>query len=76
MLIYTGAMFKGWQGHALIAGLGSQAIVDVAFDGDKASEVTRHEFDRRLRSLAQGPDGALWVAEDGKDGRLLKLTAQ
>ena len=76
MLIYTGTMFKGWQGHALIAGLGSQAIVDVAFDGDKASEVTRHEFDKRLRSLAQGPDGALWVAEDGKDGRLLKLTAQ
>jgi glucose/arabinose dehydrogenase len=76
MLIYTGTMFKGWQGHALIAGLGSQAIVDVAFDGDKASEVTRHEFDRRLRSLAQGPDGALWVAEDGKEGRLLKLTAQ
>jgi glucose/arabinose dehydrogenase len=76
MLIYTGTMFKRWQGHALIAGLGSQAIVDVAFDGDKAREVTRHEFDKRLRSLAQGPDGALWVAEDGKEGRLLKLTAQ
>ena len=76
MLIYSGAMFKAWQGHALMAGLGSQAIVDVAIDGDSAREVTRYEFDKRLRALAQGPDGALWVAEDGKGGRLLKLTAK
>ncbi len=76
MLIYTGTMFKGWQGHALMAGLGSQAIVDVAIEGETAREVTRHTFDKRLRSLAQGPDGAVWVAEDGKDARLLKLTAK
>jgi glucose/arabinose dehydrogenase len=30
----------------------------------------------RLRSIAQGPDGAIWIAEDGKDGKLLKLTAR
>ncbi len=75
MLIYSGTMFKSWQGHALIAGMASQALVDVAFEGESAREVTRHEFDRRLRSIAQGPDGAVWVAEDGEDGRVLKLTA-
>lgn len=76
MLIYSGEMFAAWKGHALIAGLSSQAIVDVAIEGDGAREVTRHEFDNRLRALAQGPDGALWVAEDGKGAKLLKLTAQ
>lgn len=76
MLIYDGAMFKGWQGRALMAGLGSQALVEVAIEGEAAREVTRHPFDRRLRALAQGPDGAVWVAEDGKGARLLKLTAQ
>lgn len=76
MLIYTGDMFAAWKGHALMAGLASQAIVDVAIDGETAREVTRHEFDKRLRSIAQGPDGALWVAEDGKGARLLKLTAR
>jgi glucose/arabinose dehydrogenase len=76
MLFYTGPMFKGWRGHALIAGLGAQALVDVAIDGGTAREVTRYTFDKRLRSLAEGPDGALWVAEDGKGARLLKLTAK
>jgi aldose sugar dehydrogenase len=76
MLIYSGDMFAAWKGHALMAGLGSQALVAVAFDGESAREVARYGFESRLRSLAQGPDGALWVAEDGKSARLLKLTAK
>ena len=76
MLIYSGDKFPTWKGHALIAGLGSQAIVDVVIDGETAREVARHEFDARLRSIAQGPDGALWVAQDGKGAKLLKLTAR
>jgi aldose sugar dehydrogenase len=76
MLIYTGDMFAAWKGHALMAGLATQAIVDVAIEGETAREVARHEFDTRLRSIAQGPDGALWVAEDGKGATLLKLTAR
>lgn len=74
MLIYSGTMFKGWQGHALMAGLGSQALVTVAIEGESAREVGRYTFDKRLRSLAEGPDGSLWIAEDGKDAKLLKLT--
>lgn len=76
MLLYSGAMFKAWQGRALLVGLGSQALVEVAIDGETAREVSRYEFDRRLRSIAQGPDGALWIAEDGKGARLLKLSAK
>lgn len=76
MLIYSGAMFPDWKGHALMAGLGSMALVDVAIDGESAREVTRYTFDNRLRSLAEGPDGAIWVAEDGKGAKLLKLTAR
>ena len=76
MLIYSGAMFGAWKGQALIPGLGSQALVRVAFDGERAREVARYEMSARLRSIAQGPDGAIWIAEDGKDGKLLKLTAR
>lgn len=76
MLIYSGAMFSRWQGRALMAGLGSEALVEVAIEGDTAREVARYEMPARLRSIAQGPDGAIWIAEDGKDGRVLKLTAK
>ncbi|TAD77692.1 MAG: PQQ-dependent sugar dehydrogenase [Sphingomonadales bacterium] len=76
MLIYSGDMFAAWKGHALMAGLGSKALIDVALDGETAREAGRYGFEKRLRALAQGPDGAIWVAEDGKGARLIKLTAR
>lgn len=74
MIFYSGDMFGPWQGDALIAGLRSQALIRVAIDGESASEVARYEVGGRLRSVEQGPDGAIWVAEDGPEGRILKLT--
>lgn len=76
MMIYSGAMFDAWKGYALMPGLGSQALVAVALEGEQAREVTRFTFDKRLRSIAQGPDGAIYLAEDGKGAKVLKLTAQ
>jgi glucose/arabinose dehydrogenase len=29
---------------------------------------------KRIRAVRQGPDGALWLLEDGSNGRLLRLT--
>jgi len=74
MIIHSGSLFNGWQGDALIAGLATQAIIHVALDGDEAREVARYEMGNRLRSIEEGPDGAVWIAEDGEEGRLLKLT--
>ena len=76
MLIYSGDMFAAWKGLALIPGLSTQALVAVTIDGESAREAARYEFDNRLRSIAQGPDGAIWIAEDGKGAKLLKLTAR
>jgi glucose/arabinose dehydrogenase len=76
MIIYSGDLFAAWQGEALIPGLGSQALVRVAIDGESAREVARYEMPARLRSIEQGPDGAIWIAEDGEGGRVLKLTPQ
>lgn len=76
MIIYSGDLFAAWQGEALIPGLGSQALVRVAIEGESAREVARYEMPARLRSIEQGPDGAIWIAEDGEGGRVLKLTPQ
>lgn len=74
MIFYSGTMFPDWQGRALIGGLSSQSLVVVKFDGDTASEQTRYAMGARIREVEQGPDGAVWVLEDGKNARLLKLT--
>jgi len=74
MLIYSGEMFGPWAGDALIPGLASEALVHVDLDGETATEVARYELGGRLRSVAQGPDGSIWVAQDGKDATLFKLS--
>ena len=71
-----GKLFKGWQGNALASGLGSKAIVRISVDGDNAREVERYDMGTRIRSVLEGPDGAIWVLEDERgasEGRLLKL---
>jgi Glucose/sorbosone dehydrogenases len=56
--------------------LSSQAIIRVQIDGTNAQEVERFDMNARIRSVLEGPDGALWVLEDERassEGRLLKL---
>jgi glucose/arabinose dehydrogenase len=74
MIFYTGSLWPQWQGQALIAGLKSEALVRVALDDDHATEEARYPMDKRMRAIAQAPDGGLYMLEDGKGGRLLKLT--
>lgn len=73
-VIYDGEMFADWRGDGLIGGLSSQALIRVDIDGTKAKEAERFRWGERVREVEQGPDGALWVLEDGPQGRLLKLT--
>jgi glucose/arabinose dehydrogenase len=77
LMVYEGRLFADWRGDALVAGLSSRAIIRIELDGDKAREVERYPMGSRIRSVVQGPDGALWVLEDDDEdslGRLFKLT--
>lgn len=76
-VIYDGDAFPAWKGSGFIGGLSSKSLVRIAFDGDNAREAERFDMQRRIREVEQGPDGALWLLEDGtRDGKgwLLKLT--
>ena len=73
-IIYSGDLFPYFRGHGFIGGLASQALVRVRFDGAGASEYKRYPMGARIREVEQGPDGAIWVLEDGSNARLLKLT--
>ena len=75
-ILYSGNKFPQWRGNGLIGGLSSQSLVRVAFDGEQAREVERYDMGQRIREVEQGPDGAVWLLEDGKDagaGRMLRL---
>jgi len=77
LMFYGGDLFSAWRGNALVAGLSSRAIIRIETDGDEAREVERYVMGARIRSVVEGPDGALWVLEDEglqSQGRLLKLT--
>ena len=73
LIFYSGDLFADWRGNAFIGGLRSEALIRVRIDGDTASEAARYDMGRRIREVEQGPDGAIWVLEDGGGGRLLKL---
>jgi aldose sugar dehydrogenase len=73
-VIYTSWRFPYFHGHGFIGGLASQALIRIEFDGTRAHEAERYDMAHRIREVEQGPDGALWLLEDGVDARLLKLT--
>jgi glucose/arabinose dehydrogenase len=74
LMIYSGTMFPKWQGDAFIGGLSSEALIRVDLDGDKAKKGDQWPMGARIREVEQGPDGAIWVLEDGEGARLLKLS--
>jgi glucose/arabinose dehydrogenase len=73
LTFYQGKLFPQWNGSAFIGGLGSKALVRVAFDGAKAREAERWDMGARIRFTAQGPDGAIYLLEDAKEGKLMRL---
>ena len=79
-VFYLGDLFDDWQGSGFISGLSSESLIRVQFDGDSAKEIERFDMGRRIRSVEEGPDGALWLLEDyprrqdTSKGRLLRLT--
>lgn len=73
-IFYSGKMWPEWKGQALIAALGSEGLVRVRIDGEKAFEEARYPLGRRIRAIREDPDGALLVLKDGVGGRLLRLS--
>jgi glucose/arabinose dehydrogenase len=75
LAFYKGAMFPEWNGSALIGALAGQSIIHIKFDGKGgATPAERWSVGFRVRDVAVGPDGALWLVEDKNPGGLYKVT--
>jgi glucose/arabinose dehydrogenase len=72
---YKGAMFPQWDGSALIGGMSTKSLSRVTFDGKGgATPAERWDVGRRVRDVAVGPDGAVWLLEDANPGGLFRVT--
>ena len=75
MMFYGGAAFPAWQGNLFVGGLKSTALVRLELDGDSVTHEERllEDLDLRIRDVAEGPDGAIYVITDEGDGEILRI---
>ena len=74
LMIYSGKLFPQWRGSAFIGALSGQALIRIALDGTSARKADQWDMGERIREVEQGHDGSIYLLEDKKGGRLLKLT--
>ena len=74
LMIYDGELFPAWKGDAFLGALSGEALVRVDLEGETATQAESWSMGARIRAVAEAPDGAIWLLEDGSGGRLLELT--
>ena len=73
-MVYSGKLWPQWKGDLFIGGLSSRALIRVDVDGTNARKGDQWPMEERIREPEEGPDGAIWLLEDGKDARMLRLS--
>lgn len=77
MIFYTGDMFPAWQGDALIAALKGAKVARLDLDGERVMHEESLFADlvqQRIRDIEQGPEGAIYLITDDRNGRLIRIT--
>lgn len=75
MAFYTGEAMPEWTGDMFVGALKDQMIVRLEIDAGKVvGEEHLVEGDYgRIRTIRNGPDGALWFSTDEPDGALYRI---
>lgn len=75
---YSGALFEDWAGDLFVAALAGKALHHLQLDAEGrvvGEQRLLTERNARIRQVAEGPDGALYVLTDSReDGKVLRLT--
>ncbi|MFO8100298.1 MAG: PQQ-dependent sugar dehydrogenase [Salinibacter sp.] len=75
MTFYTGDKFPNWQNDLFMGALARQKVMRVTLDGDTVSaqeDLLSGELGR-IRDVATGPDGHLYLLTDAPEGGLYRL---
>jgi glucose/arabinose dehydrogenase len=72
---YAGRLFPAWHDDLFVSTLVGRALVRLVMKDDRVVGEQRllTELNARIRGVAEGPDGALYVLTDGANGKILRL---
>lgn len=75
MVFYTGTRYAGWQGSVFVGGMASKALVRLEMRDGRVSREERYlgELGERVRDVAQGPDGLLYIVTDENNGKVMRI---
>lgn len=75
MIFYQGDLFPAWKDSLFVGALRDKQLVRLTLDGDRVTGEDRllTDLNARIREVEQGPDGAIYVATDSAEGKILKL---
>src|SRR5690606_38421115 len=75
MAFYQADLFPQWKGSLLVGALGGKHVARLTLDGERVvgEERLLGELNERIRDVVVGPDGAVYVATDNAQGRVLKI---
>lgn len=75
MVFYQGDLFPAWKDSLFIGALRDKHVVRLTLDGDRVvgEERVATDVNERIREVEVGPDGAIYLATDSAEGKILKL---
>lgn len=75
MIFYTGDKFPAWRNNIFVGGLASNALVRLELRDGRVVKEERylHDLHERIRDVAQGLDGYIYVVTDNSNGRILRV---
>jgi glucose/arabinose dehydrogenase len=76
LMFYRGKQtFPQWDGNGFVSGMGTQSLNRIIFDGKGGAKMAeRWAMGKRIRDVAEAPDGSLWLLEDANPGALIHVT--
>lgn len=75
MMFYSGKLEPEWERNIFVGGLRAGALVRLEMEGRKVIHEERilGDLGERIRDVVEGPDGAIYVATDADNGKILKI---
>lgn len=74
--LYRGNIFPQWEGDLFVGALAGQHVRRVDMENGEvvAQEELFADLGKRIRDVATGPDGYLYLVTDGEDGSVLRVS--